>query len=761
MAEWKRVFSSPLIIGLLAFLTGLTVFLTFFQLRQSGYGIHEYREAYQEELQKLQAIPIDRAADALAASQQEAARWNTLYMYAASQNETLRSMLREQCASDFGEDFERQLASGKLNVSPAAVHESNLKQDVWRKLSEQVSYLSSYPDYLNNLHSNAKKMAGMRVFCDADVFGMKNIERTDRDFPTEVEIKLDNDLAVSAFLENRLPAYAAFIFMAALVLCFLEERRRGLWVLIYGTPEGRGCLALHRAGILLLGALLSVILIFGARIATLSIACGGLGDFSRSVQSISVFQGFPDVMSVRSFLLFYVVCSVLGLWLLGLILWAALQAVSSFHLAVLFAGLLLAAEYALFTLIPDSYSIVLLRFLNLFALIDLPRVFLRYLNVDLFGQAVRGSACTLLAMPFAILLSGSACLRIQAKKYPIQKQNPILRLLERAQTKTIGILGHLHLFGLELHKLLWQQRGILVLLAFLIWTAAYKKAPPVDTNLYEPASAVYEIKYQGPVTGETKQALQAELDNALKNTGSAAPAEAVKGLTLLLSRVDQILAGRQKIEFVNPVPYAALMNRNIQNAQRVNGLLSMLFVILILSGLFAYENQSRMHSVLRSSARGKIVWLSKISLAMSAVAVLWLASSLRELWLIEKTYAVFGGLSAPVQSLPMFADAHLHVPVWTAVAGFLLLRLLALEALAMGVCLLSLLCRNQNTAILVNCAVFLLPAALSSIGIDMFDQISLIRLLSPLECGSEEYILCAVGGALFTVGSYLLYAKRS
>lgn len=155
------------------------------------------------------------------------------------------------------------------------------------------------------------------------------------------------------------------------------------------------------------------------------------------------------------------------------------------------------------------------------------------------------------------------------------------------------------------------------------------------------------------------------------------------------------------------------------------------------------------------------MWLSKISLAVSAVAVLWLAYSLRELRLIGKTYAVFGGLSAPVQSLPKFADAELPIPVWTAVAGFLLLRFLVLEALVMGVCLLSLLCWNQNTAILVNCAEFLLPEALSSIGINLFDQISLIRLLSPLECRPVAYILCALGGTFFTAGSYLLYAQRS
>ena len=82
-----------------------------------------------------------------------------------------------------------------------------------------------------------------------------------------------------------------------------------------------------------------------------------------------------------------------------------------------------------------------------------------------------------------------------------------------------------------------------------------------------------------------------------------------------------------------------------------------------------------------------------------------------------------------------------------------------LLCLAMGICALSLCCPGQNQALLVNAAVFLLPAALASLGITLFDRISILRLLSPMECGMGSYILCALFGAAALLCSRPLWLR--
>ena len=109
----------------------------------------------------------------------------------------------------------------------------------------------------------------------------------------------------------------------------------------------------------------------------------------------------------------------------------------------------------------------------------------------------------------------------------------------------------------------------------------------------------------------------------------------------------------------------------------------------------------------------------------------------------------------------MFADVSPSITVGAMLARYFLLRLLVLAVLAQGVSFLSLLCGSQNAALLVNAGVFLLPAALSSVGLPLFDRLSLVRLLSPLECRPAEYLLCAALCFFFLIAVRLVYRKRS
>lgn len=757
MAECKRVFRSKAILGLLVFLVALNVFLFVYQCRETGYDMGEYRAVYLEELKRYQAMTPEGALADLAAREEDAARWNTLSAYRSATDPWLRELLGEQCAEAFGPDFEARLEAGTLTLPEA--EDSALRQEIWGVLREQLNHLAEYPGYLDTVHQNARQMSAMSIFYGENSFSSRNIQKTDGDFPEAVEIRLDNDLAITKALGDNLPSYSALVFMTALALCFVQERKRGLWSLIYGSRAGRSALALRRIFLMLLGAVLATVTIAGGRLLTAALVYGGLGDLSRNVQSISIFRGLPEVMTLGQFLLYDLLFRIVGMSLLGLILWAVLQAVSNLQLAIVAAGLLLGAEYAVFTLIPDSYSLVILRYVNLFALVDIPRIFLRYLNLNLFGHAVRGCGLTLMLLAPGLLGAGAACVALQAKKRPVSSPNPLLRLFGKLQKPVSWLLGRLRLFGLEVHKLLWQQRGALVLLAAVIWMVWYLDAPPVDTQLYDTGAAAYEIQYQGLVTQDTLDSLRQELERLKLREDSFGVGETMESLTGLISRVEGMLAEGGDHYLVNPVPYAALMNANSGNAQRSRGLFLMLFLVLGLSGLFAFENQSRMTAQLRSSPSARRLWRKKMTLAATVALLLWLVFTARELTLIGATYSGFGGLRAPMGSLAMFEPFSWALPLWAALLGYLLLRLLVLLCLAMGICALSLCCPGQNQALLVNAAVFLLPAALASLGIPLFDRISILRLLSPMECGMGSYILCALFGTAALLCSRPLWLR--
>ena len=674
MRELRRtVFSRPLL-GLLAVLAALNCFLLAVEQRKTGFPARDYARVYAQEIAARQNETPEQALAALEALQEEDRRLNVLIGWRQAEDERLRALLREQCEALWGPDFE---------TLPLTVEEDYfLRVEVRRRVRAQVEYLLDYPNYLDAVHANAKTMTALPFFQSGDGFARENIRRTDEDFPRSAELRLDRDMAMEALLSTRVPGWSLAVYLAALALSFVTERRQGLWALLYGTPGGRGRLALRRTGVLLAGAALGTAVIFGACLLTASLLYGGLGDLSRNVQSMAAFRGLPELTSRRRFLLLDLVWRILAGWLLGLLIWAALQAVANLQLAMLGAGLLLAASFAAFTLIPDSFSLVILRYLNPFALVELPRIFLRYLNLNLFGHAVRGCFLTAALLLPALGASAAACVLLQMKKRPVGA-------------------GRLRL----------------PLLAFCLWLGVWLEAPPADVELYDTRSAVYEIRLEGPVSAETKSALE-------EIAAEISDGETLAALERLSERVEESLERSDGRWLVNPVPWAALLNRGGSGAQRGEGLLLLLFLILALSGLFACENRSGMTRLLRGDRR---LLRAKLSAAALTLLCIWLLYSLRQLWLISERYAPFSGLAAPANSLQCFSALPGWLPLWAAGLGCLLLRLLAMGAAASVVLLISVWAGSQNQASLAAAAALLIPAALFAVGLES------VRLLTPLE----------------------------
>lgn len=212
---------------------------------------------------------------------------------------------------------------------------------------------------------------------------------------------------------------------------------------------------------------------------------------------------------------------------------------------------------------------------------------------------------------------------------------------------------------------------------------------------------------------------------------------------------------------VNPVPYMTLMNLNRDNSQRTSGIILMIAVVLLAAGVFAFEQQSRMWVLAQTSHRGRTLWRKKLFIVLAAVSVLAIVYYGRELMLITEKFGAFGGLQAPIQSLAYFSESNLHLPLWGMLALYIGARLLTLWVLTCLVCALSSSCRTVNAAILLSTVVFVLPAAFSMIGLKIFDKLSLLLPLSPLECSLWIYPLLALLGASAAVFCRWRWTKKT
>lgn len=608
-----------------------------------------------------------------------------------------------------------------------------LRQEVLQTLLAQLTHLREYPAYLGQVQANVRQMSALSLFNREGSFTARNIEKTGRDFPETVDLRLGNDFAVTMLVTDELGGYSLLIITLFLALQFLEERKRGLWSLVHGAPEGRARLAGKRSVILLAGITLGTPVLLGGKLAFGAVFYGSLGDLTRNVQSLATFADFPWVMPVWKALLGYFLLKILGMWLDGLAIWAILQAVNHLPLAIGAAGTVLALEYTLFRVIPDSYGIVFLRYFNLFALVDVPKIALHYLNLNFFGWPVQGFLLSLGLIPPLLGMLLLANLVLAEQKKPVSRQNSLLVLFDRLRFPFSKAVGRLRLFGYELYKLLWLQKGILVLLAVAWFSFSVLEAPYPDTQLYNTELAGLSASMEGPITVDTLIGI----DEKITEYSSWEPSEAVLQQLEILDRLrDKVAASleaKDGLWLVNQAPFAALMGKNVGNYQRQNAVVLLLALVLLLSGAYAQEPENRMTQLLRGVGRGRgILQRKKLAAAFLLTALVWLIFEAGELHCLIEAYGN-PAFSAPLQSFDAFANLSCSASLGVGVAAYLLLRLLAMCAVSSIVFLLSRFCKRTNAAILLGCAVLVLPACLSYMGITAFDIFSFSKLLSPLE----------------------------
>ncbi len=691
MNESKRVLLAPKLWGLLALLLAVSLMLTVAQdTHMDGF----YR-AYAVALPSFQSLSPEQA--------------------------------QEQIAAELAQ-IQAELASQTKDPLPLF-----LRQEVLQAVSGQLTHLQEYPTYLAQVQSNVRQMQALSIFNQEGSFSSCNIEKTGRDFPATVDLLLGNDFAVTLLVTDELSGYLLLIVTLFLALQFLEERKHGLWSLVHGASEGRARLAGKRSLLLLAGVTLGTLVLLGGRLLFLGIRCGGLGDLSRNVQSLAIFADFPWVMPVWKALLGYFLLKIFGMWLVGLAIWAILQAVNHLPLAIGAAGAVLAAEYTLFRAIPDSYSIVFLRYVNLFALVDVPKIALHYLNLNFLSWPVQGFLLSLALIPPLLGVLLLANLLLAEQKKPVSRQNSLLVLFDRLWIPFSKAVGRLRLLGMELYKPLWLQKGILVLLAVAWFSFSGLEAPYPDTQLYDTELAGLSASMEGPITEDTLK----KIDEKIAVYSSWEPSETVLQQLEILERLREkaaaSLAANDGLWLINQAPFAALMGKNVGNYQRQNAVVLLLSLSLLLSGTFAQEQQNRMTQLLHGTPRGRGSLLRKKLLAALILTVLvWLLFEAGELHQLIESYGS-PALAAPLQSFDAFASLPYSASLGTGVLLYLFLRLLGMFAAAVVVLICSRLCKNTNTAILLSCAVLVLPACLSYMGIELFSSLSPVRLFSPLE----------------------------
>lgn len=700
-------------------------------------GAESYH-AYQQWLAKYKDIPLSKAAEKL---EQEKSRLGTI-LEVSELIETDGGLFGQETLKKYREDAPElieQLETGKIDLNKA-----RLDYIAAHNLLRQTAYLTGYGDYLHSIQANQESLLSFSIFNDPNGFSGRNILKTAEEFGEleGVSLALGADGAVNAFMDFPVTDYLLLAVLALICISFLEERKKGLWSVVHAAPHGRLRLALRRLGILLGISAASVLLLYGTNLVLGFTMYGGMEDLGRAAQSVEALGKLPLLCTVGQFLIQYMLLRVAAAFLIALLLWFLLTVISNVKYTIMVAAGVLVVEYSLYTFLPVQSILNVFKYFNIFTYISLSDLYTNYLNIDLFGFPVGIRSISQLALlPLGLLLA-AVCIFIHCHKKPAAEKDLLGRIAYRLNSLTDKVLRHLPLLGMEFHKTLFIQKGVVVLILFLYLAAGLSFTAMVPVyNASEIAARQYTAELEGAITESTfrrMDEIQARLDEAIAKFDTAkeqhergemeypqfdryAREGAVAqinsdGLCMVRARAEALREqGTQKgfaPWLVEDTPYRSVYGEPARDNQQRAALLALLALSLLLAGCMTYEKQSGMGFLLASTERGRGRLLRrKIGMAAILTTAVWGIVYGLELHALVTTDSL-QTLTAPVQNLAMLENFSFPCTIGVFLILLYGLRWFALFACAMLIIFISSRMERLEASCIAASVALILPSVL-------------------------------------------------
>lgn len=610
------------------------------------------------------------------------------------------------------------------------------------ELREECSQIVNYQQYLDNIDAQAESMSSISIFAKPDTFNYRSIMKTPpaykhmRDVVPVFGVSPGLTLATQNSFTDIL---CGFIVLFAVISLMLSDREQGLSGLLFPLKKGRGYLLLTKLSALAAVVIITILLMYGENLI-ISAQLYGLGDLSRPIQSLGGFIGCNLKISVFSYLLLYIIFKSVAIFAVGAVL--SLIAVNTRNTVSFYgiSAIILAVESLTFALIHPLSKYSIFRYINLISFTRVNDIFCNFKNINFWGYPVPLIPTSVGALAVISLL----CVVLSAWLYSAKRN---LEYKKIGLKLNFGNSGKIHSqLYYALYKSLILQKGA-VIIAIFIAVSAFMST--TFMKKYDPIDAYYQYyceELEGDITQKTFDFVESETArfdeiNArieeLSQNGSfsselhqlqrdIAPSIGFYPFVERLSQIEDI----EGAQIFYDTGYRRALGKIDYDDDIKYALVAVLMCIFLVSPLIANDNKYRMSFIISSAKSGKFSYLRRNILIASLYGALssfmWLVSYIVPI----VRYYGSGGLSASLHSITDFADFPLNITVGQYVLMICLLRVLFCIVTALAMLGISSLCKNASSAVLVNFAVFSLPAIIYLLGAKFMVNIGFNPLLS-------------------------------
>lgn len=603
-----------------------------------------------------------------------------------------------------------------------------------KEILDEVNEVSAYPEFLNELQEKANRFSGISIFQNAtDNFSRANIQKTAQVYKGMagiVQIDYAPQKGLVTALDYQLTdliLLVAMILVASLLV--RQERESGLVHLVRSLPGGRLKTALAKLAVLAVTMLAVLLLMYGANL----IYCGallGLGDLTRSIQSVPALMRCTMQITVAEYLLrFFLVkwigTSVVGIWVMLAMLWAR-----QFFVGCCTAFFLPFVHWVIRTVIDPNSHLNIVKYANLSSLMRTNELLGNYRNLYWFQTPVSLAFVEwLTAVVYGILFLVGFCLLFCCGKLSNTAKHQLAFTKKSRKTKEVTV------FGQENKKLFVLCGAALMFVLFI----GYQAVETIQSEKIIDEQGFYYEEYmkqlEGSYTRETYNKLkemQQEFLPLIKAQRKAQftgeyDSDSALRFDILMPKMNvferKILHGvlpyikeNPKAHLVYEVGWERLFNFR-GNGDLQDTLWAGLLSCICFAGLFAFEKKGGMQRVLMSTPLGRRYTVTcKIFVGVIGAGIICLLTYLPRLIYVCRFY----GLSqffAPAMSIQAFHK----VPTWISLIGILLYgfigRLIACISMMLVMYWLSDRLGNILSALFVGALLFCLTPMLALSGL--------------------------------------------
>jgi len=595
------------------------------------------------------------------------------------------------------------------------------KRDFLRGASERAEEIANYKNYLAEIDASAERMTSVSIFAQKGSFAYKNITRTPAAYNAvrNVTPVFSRSEGILLAVDNSAcDIMLIFCALTAVVVLIIKERESGITALIKPLRYGRAHLASAKSAAVLVCVVFSGILIYGSALSVGAVRFG-LGDLSRSVQSLKGFIGCNLPISAGAAISLIFAVKIAAAFLAALIFECLCTAFYSVY-AYISAAVIAAAEVILYVTIDGNSWAAAFGKINLAAFSRSAEIFKNYLNINIFGEPCNIIFVTIISLSVGIIgffiLQNFLFSQIEIKDFKTRQLLPSIRYIPKKS------------FSYAVYKQFVTHKGALIILLILglqIYSAANYR---IEFNADDMRYRAYCDQFSQMTEQQANEFAEAEkrrFEELRKRVLTADFNEQMKIYDELNaeSGFNRAYEQQRYISALDSDSKAMFYQTGWRRLFGADGyaedmrltLFAALGICFAVSPLIAYDNRRRLGYLLYTNLHGKCEYFRR-NIAVSAIVSLLISVALNVPHIIGilSLYKT-EGVAFSIRCIPEF-ERFFDIPIAAYIALLCVLRTISLILCGWIILFISSKCKNVSAALLISMAIFTLPVILYLVG---------------------------------------------